>query len=411
MKKNILISVIGKPKFGEYKPTKYELKKGVIEETTFFFLPLIKLYKIDKLYLFGTINSIWKKLPPIDIEHEKIIIPHGKSESDQWEIFNNINELSIDNSNVYFDITHGFRTMPFISLLSIFYFKAIMPKIRIEKVLYGNFEGKDANTKVCPVIDLSGFLHIFDWLFAAKSFTKYGNGEELKDLLEKHSEDNDIFKLKEAVNTINSAMQLGYLSALQIQFEEMEKAYNQINVDNIPQISPIKTIMPELSKLTSLIDNSHKEYEKQLTIAKYYYDNNQVVKAVLILRETYVTFIGETGGFPYTDIPDRNNLTEKILNDFRLLKRFKLNKLINLWKKVRKVRNNVGHPMLDPSLKEDIRDKNRIGNWLGESNKLFKDLLGSSKLRKMLNYVKEQKTLKQIKIYSVDDLAEKFNTK
>ncbi|MBC8213782.1 MAG: TIGR02221 family CRISPR-associated protein [Candidatus Marinimicrobia bacterium] len=406
-KKNILVSVIGKPFDGEYKQAKYEFEQGKIEETNFFFLPLVKIYDIDTLYLLGTKDSIWEKIPK-DIPYEKVLIPQGKTGGDQWEIFNTINKLSLDNSNVYFDFTHGFRTMPFISLLSIFYFKSTMPKVTVKKVLYGNYEGRDPNTQVCPVVDLSGFLQIFDWLFAVKSFTKFGNGEQLCDLLSKYSETN-IKRLRDSIHNINSAMQLGYTTTLPMQFESMNAAYGHIDTDSIPAISPLKTIMPELSKLTSLIDFSRPDYEKQLTIANWYYKNNLIVNSIISLRETYVTFIGETGNFAFSNYSERKNIAKKALNNKKLLIRFKLEKLYELWVRVIRIRNNVGHPYFDTTSSEEISDKNRIGNLLGESKKLFIELSNSYEMKNLFKEIRKKKLLETRKEFTADELISKYN--
>lgn len=408
-KRNILISVIGKPSAGEYKSVKYEIEKGVIKESNFFFIPILKKYRIEKLFLLGTRDSIWSKIPE-NIEYEKVIIPLGKIEEDQWGIFNIINELSINNSNLYFDFTHGFRTMPFISLLSIVYFKATMPNVKIRKVLYGNYEGRNPETNICPVIDLSGFLDIFDWLYAAKSFTEFGNGEVLCNLLRKYP-DKNISKLRESISDINSAMQLAYMTELPLQFEKMTQAIKKIDLSTLPTISPLKTIMPEIKKLTTLINYTAREYEKQMTIAKWYYDNNQVAIAVITLRETYITFIGEMGGFAISEYSERTQIADVILNDFKLLKRNQLYKLIDLWKKIRDVRNAVGHPVFDKVKDEDIRDKKRIGDWIGESRKLFEELNKSENFKKFMKKIQSENILKVKKTYSIDDLKRKFNNK
>jgi len=219
--------MIGNPSSGQYRSAKYEFENGIIKESNFFFIPVKEIYNIDKLFLLGTQDSIWSKIPQ-SIEYEQIIIPFGKVEKDQWEIFNIINGLPISNSNLYFDFTHGFRTMPFISLISIFYFKATIPNVNIQKVLYGNFEGRNPETKICPVVDLSGFLNIFDWLYAAKSLTEFGNGEALCDSLRKIP-DKNITKLTESISAVNSVMQLAYMTELPLHLEKMARAIKQID--------------------------------------------------------------------------------------------------------------------------------------------------------------------------------------
>jgi hypothetical protein len=405
-RKNILISVIGKPFKGEYEAAKYEFHSGVIQDSRFFFVPILEEYRIDKLILLGTVDSIWEKIPQ-GIDYEKIIIPHGNNEEDQWEIFNRINELSIEESNLYFDFTHGFRTMPFISLLSIFYFKVTMPKVRIKKVLYGNYEGRDPNTGIGNVIDLSGFLQIFDWLFAAKSFTKYGNGSELSALL-RHFSDPSIKDIESAISNIDSAMQLAYMTKLPVEFERMTRALAKVDLEPLPSASPLKTIIPELSKMTHLIDFSAAEYEKQWGIADWYYKNNQVAKSIITLREAFVTYIGEVGGFAMSSFSERTSIAKEILNDHNMLRKAQLEDLSKLWKKVRDTRNAVGHPILDATETEDLKDNQRIQKWLFESQKMFSQLKESKDFQGMVSAMKQKGYLKIARQHSLDDLKAKF---
>ncbi len=399
--------MIGNPSSGQYRSAKYEFENGIIKESNFFFIPVKEIYNIDKLFLLGTQDSIWSKIPQ-SIEYEQIIIPFGKVEKDQWEIFNIINGLPISNSNLYFDFTHGFRTMPFISLISIFYFKATIPNVNIQKVLYGNFEGRNPETKICPVVDLSGFLNIFDWLYAAKSLTEFGNGEALCDSLRKIP-DKNITKLTESISAVNSVMQLAYMTELPLHLEKMARAIKQIDSNSLPAISPLNTVIPELKKLTNLVDYKACEYEKQMSIAKWYYDNNQVTQAVITLREAFVTFIGEIGGFEISDYTGRDKIAKEILNKFKLLRDNQLDNLSSLWKKIRDVRNAVGHPVFINDRDEDIRDKKRIATWIDSSRMLFEELKTSNNFRNLLSEIKNTNILKEREVYSVDDLKKKYN--
>lgn len=399
--------MIGNPSSGQYRSAKYEFENGIIKESNFFFIPVKEIYNIDKLFLLGTQDSIWSKIPQ-SIEYEQIIIPFGKVEKDQWEIFNIINGLPISNSNLYFDFTHGFRTMPFISLISIFYFKATIPNVNIQKVLYGNFEGRNPETKICPVVDLSGFLNIFDWLYAAKSLTEFGNGEALCDSLRKIP-DKNITKLTESISAVNSVMQLAYMTELPLHLEKMARAIKQIDSNSLPAISPLNTVIPELKKLTNLVDYKACEYEKQMSIAKWYYDNNQVTQAVITLREAFVTFIGEIGGFEISDYTGRDKIAKEILNKFKLLRDNQLDNLSSLWKKIRDVRNAVGHPVFVNDRDEDIRDKKRIATWIDSSRMLFEELKTSNNFRNLLSEIKNTNILKEREVYSVDDLKKKYN--
>lgn len=95
------------------------------------------------------------------------IIPDGKSEKELWEIFSIVDGQVDEGDEVIFDITHGFRSLPFLALLAAAYLREIK-RVSIKAVTYGAFEaGTGSET---PIFDLSAFIRIFDWMDAVRSF-------------------------------------------------------------------------------------------------------------------------------------------------------------------------------------------------------------------------------------------------
>lgn len=67
-------------------------------------------------------NEHWSTLR--ELLHEKthvveVDIPEGKSEEELWEIFKKISDAVDEGEEVIFDITHGFRSLPMVALLTI----------------------------------------------------------------------------------------------------------------------------------------------------------------------------------------------------------------------------------------------------------------------------------------------------
>ncbi len=56
-----------------------------------------------------------------DIDVTLINIPNGSNEQEQWEIFKIVTNSLESNEEVYFDITHGFRTIPLLTFLAASY--------------------------------------------------------------------------------------------------------------------------------------------------------------------------------------------------------------------------------------------------------------------------------------------------
>ena len=110
---------------------------------------------------------------------EAVDIPDGANENELWALFQTVVDAVDEREEVIFDITHGFRSLPFLSLLAVAYLRQVKD-IQLRAVFYGNY---DAESKRAPVIDLSGFVSLFDWMTSADLFTRFGDATDLAALL------------------------------------------------------------------------------------------------------------------------------------------------------------------------------------------------------------------------------------
>lgn len=111
-------------------------------------------------------------------------IPDGRNEAEMWGIFEAVVAQVEPGDLVIFDITHGFRSLPFLSFLAAAYLRAVRG-MRLEAVYYGNYEARDRNVEPnrAPVIDLTRFVDLLDWTVAADRFVRQGDGRDLADRL------------------------------------------------------------------------------------------------------------------------------------------------------------------------------------------------------------------------------------
>lgn len=111
---------------------------------------------------------------------EAVDIPDGADENELWALFQTVVDAVDEREEVIFDITHGYRSLPFLSLLAIAYLRQIK-HIELRAIFYGNFEARDRSVEPhrAPVIDLSDFVSIFDWMTAADRFIRFGDASDL----------------------------------------------------------------------------------------------------------------------------------------------------------------------------------------------------------------------------------------
>jgi CRISPR-associated DxTHG motif protein len=105
---------------------------------------------------------------------QAIDIPTGNDTAQMWQIFTIITEHIDTGDRVIFDITHGLRSLPFLVFLFAAYFKTAK-KVIIEAIYYGAFDLKSENNGLAPVIDLSEFVSMIDWIAASNQFVETGD--------------------------------------------------------------------------------------------------------------------------------------------------------------------------------------------------------------------------------------------
>ena len=118
-----LISVLGT---GDYGECKYKLNRKESVSCCFIQTSLNSLENFDRTFLFLTKAAKQKNFEKLKQEFEKfsiktniegIDIPDGRNEGELWDIFEIIEENIEEKEEVWFDITHSFRSIPLIFFL------------------------------------------------------------------------------------------------------------------------------------------------------------------------------------------------------------------------------------------------------------------------------------------------------
>lgn len=125
--------------------------------------------------------ELTSKLAEVNVNYKVVPIPEGHSEADLWRIFDALTEVVEEGETVAFDVTHSFRSLPFLSFLAVAYLQAAQ-QVKVERVLYGAWEAHNAQNH-SPVFDLTPFVTLLDWLTATTRFVETGDGQALANLL------------------------------------------------------------------------------------------------------------------------------------------------------------------------------------------------------------------------------------
>ncbi len=133
-------------------------------------------------------------------------IKNGDNETEIWENFRTIFNCLQQDDNVYFDITHGFRSLPMFVLILNNYSK-FLKGISVKSITYGNYEARNAKNEA-PIIDLTPLSSLQNWTAAASMFIATGQTKEITSLLQNQG----VNSLDEFVQEINECRGLSIFS-------------------------------------------------------------------------------------------------------------------------------------------------------------------------------------------------------
>ncbi len=106
-------------------------------------------------------------------------IPDGKTTDELWQILHSILNAVPPGCRLTLDLTHGFRTYPFLFFTAAMFLKALH-NVQVEAVYYGMFEA-DGDEK--PIVDLSLILDMVEWFYATRTFLETGQAGHITELL------------------------------------------------------------------------------------------------------------------------------------------------------------------------------------------------------------------------------------
>lgn len=191
---------------GKYGPCFYHLNDIYAIETKFVQEAIIDIYHkleipIDEFHILLTKKStennwlgedgLFNSLRKYEQKGLRIITHDISAEQNidtLWELFETIVNIIEKNDQIVFDITHSFRFQPMLALLSI-HFARVTKNILVDGIYYGVYD-KDAKVKKFPIIDLTSFVDMQDWITNVYAFTKTGRVEGLVSWIQE--KDNEI---------------------------------------------------------------------------------------------------------------------------------------------------------------------------------------------------------------------------
>jgi CRISPR-associated Csx2 family protein len=234
----------------------------------------------------------------------QVDIPRGETTLAMWEMFDRITSRVDTGETVIFDITHGLRSLPFLVFLFAAYLKSAK-KVKIEAIYYGALElGNPQSGIPAPIIDLSEFIRMLDWLTASERFIRFGDSTDLADLVHKGGHfhvDDPIAQVSQALDGLSQSLRLiRPINAMKISASlpiTLDAA--RTDASELPSLRPYLLLVDDLKKAyatfseTDPFDPSQVEsgLVKLRDLISWYLEHQQWVQAVSLAREWLVTWV------------------------------------------------------------------------------------------------------------------------
>lgn len=361
-----------------------------------------------KTKTFSVLNSLG------DARIQAVAIPNGETTEEMWETFKIITEKVNDNDSVVFDITHGLRSLPFLVFLFAAYLKAAK-NVTIDAIYYGAWELGNSNNGIAPVIDLSEFIGMLDWLTATERFVEIGDGQALANLLKSAIPSgvelrdhpgsrplkNQLNKAAEAIESISLALNVTRPIETMKSATQLEETLKQAALSFAQRAKPFSLLAERVVKeygQFALQDPTDKaalaeNLWLQLQMINWYIQRDRVVQAVTLAREWLISILvlrfGELmfdpkkGRKPVEDAI--NNAVEKgkssprPITPSRCDEQFaalpEADELVKVWSQMTELRNDIAHVNMNLNPQTALKLKQKAVSLYPQLEKLGQELL------------------------------------
>ncbi|KGP75444.1 hypothetical protein JT05_10500 [Desulfosporosinus sp. Tol-M] len=245
------------------------------------------------------LNSILQVQHP-NVSVKVVDIDADQSVEAQWKLFDQIVELIETNDEIYFDVTNAFRTFPIMATMVWNYAKTLRGA-SLGKILYGNFEALDRETKMAPMIDLAEMASLLEWTIGINQFLRYGNtatlvtmidepmSRDLKDAKGQDAEAFQLTKLAKALREFSLALSTCRANRVQPIIQDLKGILNELEKVEIHKLPPLVKLLAKMKEKFEIFDSN--------SIMDYYYmahwccEHDLIQQGITLLSENVVTVI------------------------------------------------------------------------------------------------------------------------
>ena len=217
--------------------------------------------EIEKIGLEHRLNDLRKSIN-LKPNIKEVDIDTGFSEKGMWEIFNTVYTQLQPEDQLFFDVTHAFRSIPLFSIV-LFNYSKFMIDTRLVSIMYGAFEKLGPFTKVrelpvekrvAPVIDLTNIARLQEYNQLASSLKDFGKIGGMKDAINQDGKNIQLYNFGKSLSDLDE-----YIST--IDFKNLKKGKYIADFRIIyKKLKKTNQFIPPILNLLNSIDKETKDF-------------------------------------------------------------------------------------------------------------------------------------------------------
>lgn len=333
------------------------------------------------------------RLEKENIRYEEISLKDGGTNEEMWENFERIFDIFEENDEVYLDVTHSFRSIPFI-IMSILNYAKFIKNIKIKAIYYGAYDAKE-NGKT-PIFNLSIFNQLTDWTIGAEKFINTGDGKQLSEMVQttiepilkatngKDEEASIINNIKSALKNFSGGLYTVRGRKISIFGQNLKKALKSIEEINIFELKPFEKILDKIyEKVYFYSNDTIHDVHHTVKLCK---NLNLIQQAYTLLQENIVSYLFLEAGIDLKDnhkrkkigrvmahyrSNNREELSEDVLELYEMIKPYITTELADLYNEIGVYRNDINHG----GYRGDPKDYNDFSEKLDHFISKFEELI------------------------------------
>ncbi len=272
----------------------------------------------------GSYTGLEEKIKSLNIKADVQIIedvPVGFKNDEIWSLFMLIYDHLNENEDVWFDVTHAFRSLP-IMVTTILHYAAVLKMIQIKSITYGAFEASVDG--VAPIIDICAMAALQEWIIASNNYLKYGDAaylkqladsEAIKNIVEKSDDACEAKRIRSVINGLYNYHEA--ITANRSMVIIKGKTIADMDSGNQKIIKPLHPLINRALLINQAITTNC--IKNTIWAARIAFNQHRLQQAITILQEGIVSLVSQEAGIIYASNQKQNTSSQHEIRKNRML--------------------------------------------------------------------------------------------